>query len=89
MIKCDVCHGRIRPPKRPWTDAPGGFHFYETTTPMEMYAKELARLNKALPFIHEHCADTAAPDTLPKKYLVALDFDARMRYRQQHKRRTS
>ncbi len=89
MIKCDVCHGRIRPPKRPWTDAPEGFHFYSTTPgAMEAYAKELVRLNKTLPFIHERCVDAAAPGTLPKKYLVAQDFEARVRY-QQHKRRAS
>jgi len=84
-----MCQGRIRPPKRPWTDTQDGIHFYEAGTSMEVYAKELARLNKVLPFVHELCVGTAAPDALPKKYLVAQDFDARMRYHQQRKRRAS
>ncbi len=88
MIKCAICRGRIRPPKRPWADTSDGFHFYKTDTPMEVYAKELVRLNKTLPFIHERCVNAAAPGTLPKKYLVAQDFDLRVRYRQ-HKRRTA
>lgn len=85
MIKCAVCQGRIRPPKRPWTDAPDGFHFYEAGTSMEVYAKWLARLNKKLPVVHEQCVRAAAPDTLPEKYIQALDLDIRLRMQQRRR----
>ena len=84
MIRCIVCQGRVRPPPRPWavTDS-GSVHFYESGTPMVAYEKELARLAKKLPFIHERCKEAAAPGTLPERFITALDLDARLRHQQQ------
>ncbi len=82
MIKCVLCRGRVRPPSRPWAVVDGGVHFYRTTSDMGAYAKELAKLAKKVPFVHEACAKAAEPDTLPERYIVALDLDARLRLQQ-------
>lgn len=81
MIKCAVCRGRVRPPTHPWTTtAHGGVHFYRTTPDgMALYEKWLAKLAKKVPFVHGHCAETAASGTLPEKYIIALDLNARLR----------
>lgn len=86
MIKCTICQGRIRPPKRPWTDTPDGFHFYEAGSSMEVYTKWLARLAKRIDMVHEDCYDQADPK--PQGVLIAQDFEKRLRWRQQRKRRT-
>ncbi len=49
---------------------------------MAAYTKELGRLAKKVPFIHEHCAKAAEPGTLPERYMVALDLDTRLRQQQ-------
>lgn len=87
MIKCTVCCNRIRPPSRPWTIAnDGGVSFYRTTPDgMVLYEKELARLAKNTPLIHELCAEDAKPSTLPEKHIVALNLDIRLRYQQRRK----
>lgn len=78
MIRCALCTARIRPPSRPWTEAEGrGVHFYQTTTDMKAYVKELERLAKNIPFIHEACVQGAEPDTLPR-HIVALSLEARL-----------
>lgn len=83
MIRCEVCQRRVRPPARPWTTAEGGgVSFYKAGSDMDAYAKELGRLAKNVAFVHETCAEEAAPDTLPKKYIVALDLNARLRQQQ-------
>lgn len=84
MIKCTICGGRVRPPARPWTTAEGGgVSFYRTDSDMgAAYAKELGRLAKQVAFVHEACADDAEPGTLPKKYMIALDLDTRLRQQQ-------
>jgi hypothetical protein len=82
MIKCALCHGRVRPPSRPWQEVKGGVHFYRTIYDMGAYAKWLAKLNKTLPFVHEACAKAAEPSTLPEKYIVALNLDTRVRQQQ-------
>ncbi len=81
--KCLVCKGRVRPPKRPWTETPTGIHFYETTTSMEVYARELARLGKKVPFVHELCAQRAKKP-LPQPHMVVLDLEARLQYYRRH-----
>jgi hypothetical protein len=82
MIKCAVCDNRIRPPSRPWQEIKGGVHFYRTTSDMEVYAKWLAKLAKKVAFVHEACAEAAEPGTLPEKYIVAQDLNARLRLQQ-------
>lgn len=49
---------------------------------MKEYAKWLAALTKRVPFVHKRCAETAAPGTLPEKYILALDLDTRLRQQQ-------
>lgn len=49
---------------------------------MTAYRKELERLARKVPFIHERCQEAAAPGTLPEKHIVALDLDARLRLMQ-------
>lgn len=84
MIRCALCNNRIRPPSRPWTEAEDGrIHFYQTTTDMKVYAKELARLARRIPFIHEACIMAAEPGTLPHSYIRALNLDVRLRHQQQ------
>lgn len=56
--------------------------FYEAGSDMRAYAKELGRLAKKMPFVHERCAEEAAPGILPKKYMIALDLDTRLRQQQ-------
>ena len=87
MIKCTMCHGRIRPPSRPWTTAADGrISFYRTTPDgMALYEKWLARLAKKMAFVHELCAETAEPGTLPEKHVVALNLDIRLRHQQRRK----
>ena len=87
MIKCTVCQGRVRPPSRPWTTtADGGINFYRTTPDgMAFYERELTRLAKTAPFVHELCIEGADPDTVPEKHIVALNLDIRLR--QQQRRR--
>ncbi len=85
MIKCGVCRGRIRPPKRPWTDAPDGFHFYKTDTPMEVYAKWLAKLAKQIDMVHEECYDQADPK--PRGVLIAQNLEIRLRWQRQQRKR--
>ena len=82
MIRCAVCQGRVRSPARPWSAVEGGVHFYEAGSSMKEYAKWLAALAKRVPFVHERCAETAAPGTLPEKYVLALDLDSRLRQQQ-------
>ena len=84
MIKCAICQGRVRPPSRPWTiTADGGISFYRTTLDgMALYEKELARLAKATPFVHELCVEVADPDTVPERHIVALNLDIRLRHQQ-------
>ena len=83
MIRCAVCQGRVRPPARPWTTAEGGgVSFYRTDSDMDAYAKELGRLAKQVAFVHEACAENAAPGTLPKKCVIALDLNTRLRQQQ-------
>lgn len=79
MIRCAVCKGRVRPPKRPWTDSAQGVHFYRTTSSVSAYAKWLAAFSKRVPFVHERCAETAEPDTLPTPHVIALDLQRRLR----------
>lgn len=81
-IKCAVCHGRVRPPPRPWAAVVGGVHFYRTTSDMKAYAKVLAKLAKKVAFVHEACAETAEPGTLPRPHIVALSLDTRLRAQQ-------
>ena len=52
---------------------------------MGAYAKELGHLAKTVPFMHEACAEAAAPGTLPEKYIVALDLNSRLRQQQSRK----
>ena len=87
MIKCIVCQGRVRPPPRPWQEVTGGVHFYESGTPMSVYAKELERLAKTTPFVHESCAHNAEPGTLPPVHMVAADLDSRLRQQQRKGKR--
>ncbi len=82
-LKCLVCKGRVRPPKRPWTETPTGIHFYGTTSSMEAYARDLARLGKKVPFVHERCAQTAKKE-LPQPHMVVLDLEARLQYYRKH-----
>lgn len=73
----------MRPPTRPWaTTDNGGVHFYEAGSSMTAYAEELGRLAKKVPFVHERCKEAAAPGTLPERFIVALDLDARLRIMQ-------
>lgn len=81
MIRCAVCRGRVRSPPRPWAAIEGGVHFYQTTTDMDAYAKEMAKLAKTISFIHEACADAAEPDTLPQPHMIAMNLNARLRQR--------
>ena len=84
MIQCLVCQGRVRPPSRPWAETKsGGVHFYEAGSSMDTYHKWLAALAKRIAFVHERCREAAAPGTLPRAYIVALDLDARLRLTQQ------
>ncbi len=87
MIKCTVCRGRVRPPSRPWQEVTGGVHFYNTDTPMPVYIKELGRLAKTVPFVHEACAEDAEPGTLPPVHMVAADLDSRLRQQQRRGKR--
>lgn len=83
MIRCAICQRRVRPPPRPWAVTEGGgVHFYQAGTPMATYEKELARLAKKVPFVHERCKEAAAPGTLPEPHIVALDLDTRLRLQQ-------
>ena len=82
MIRCAVCQGRIRPPSRPWAAVEGGVHFYKTTSDMAAYAKEMAKLAKKVPFIHEACARAAKPGTLPQPHMIATSLNDRLREQQ-------
>ena len=86
MIKCNLCQGRVRPPSRPWAEIEGGVHFYEAGSSMKEYARWLTALAKRVLFVHKACLDAAAPDTLSKTYIVALDLDAGLRLQQMRKR---
>lgn len=49
---------------------------------MGAYAKELVKLAKRVPFIHEACAEDAEPGTLPQPHVIALNLDIRLRAQQ-------
>lgn len=82
MIRCAVCRGRIRPPKRAWTtDERGRVSFYKAAN-MKQYARFIADFAKNIPFVHEICAETAEPNTLPRPHIIALNLDVRLRMQQ-------
>lgn len=86
MIRCAVCQGRVRPPARAWTTTEGGgVSFFKTGSDIKAYAKELGRLAKKVAFVHETCAENAAPGTLPEKCIIALDLATRLRHQQRRK----
>ena len=64
-----------------------GVHFYESGTPMSVYAKELERLAKTVPFVHEACAEDSEHGTLPPVHMVAADLDSRLRQQQRKGKR--
>ncbi len=77
----------MRPPSRPWQEVPGGVHFYESGTSMSVYVKEIERLAKTVPFVHESCAEDTEPDTLSPVHMVAADLDSRLRQQQRRGKR--
>ena len=74
MIHCDVCGGKIKPPKRAWTSTENGINFYKAAGPGPAYAKELQRwAKKGIPFVHERCEANAPPGAV-----VALPLEPRL-----------
>ena len=86
MIRCTLCHGRIRPPTRPWAAVPGGVHFYRTTSDMDAYTKILVELSKKIPFVHEDCLEDAEPGAVTWPYMIATNLNARMQMQQRRAR---
>lgn len=86
MIRCILCRGRIRPPKRPWTAVPGGVHFYSTNSDMDAYAKVLIELSKKIPFVHEDCLEKAEPGAVKWPYLIACNLNTRIQMQQRRVR---
>lgn len=74
MIRCAICGGRVRPPKLAWTDTGERVRFYHVTWNPLAYAKELERLAKKVPFVHEGCLRKGERSG---RRLVALDLETR------------
>ena len=86
MIRCTLCQGRVRPPKRPWAAVPSGIHFYRTTSDMDAYAQVLVELSKKMPFVHEDCLEDAAPGSVTRPYMIACNLNNRMQIQQRKTR---
>ena len=54
---------------------------------MSVYAKELERLAKTVPFVHEACAEHVEAGTLPPIHMVVADLDSRLRQQQRKGKR--
>lgn len=55
MIRCVECGERVRPPKRAYTETRTGYHFYNTATSPEVYARAIEELARTVPFAHQRC----------------------------------
>ncbi len=73
IIRCTVCDGKIKPPKRAWTSTENGINFYKAADLGPAFAKELERWAKSIPFIHERCEAGAPPGAV-----VALHLEPRL-----------
>ena len=54
--------------------------FYKAGSDMAAYAKELGRLAKKVPFVHEDCYDQSDPK--PRGVLIALNLGKRLKWQQ-------